>query len=79
MIKRGAGGGEGTDGEAQFVSANLKSFLWRRGEECGEGGRKGIANYKKDIHIAKYNRRGDVVLNVTATDNEREKCDSLLF
>ena len=33
-----------------------------------------IAKCKKEIHIAKYNRRVDVSCNVTAMENERENC-----
>ena len=33
-----------------------------------------IAKCKKEIHIAKYNRRVDVSCNVTAMENEGENC-----
>ena len=54
---RGGEGGEGTGGAGQFVRGNYKSFLWGMGDEGGGGD-----NYMKEIHIAKYNRRGDVVM-----------------
>ena len=39
-----------------------------------------VANYNTEIHIAKYNKRGDVVsCNVTTIEHEGEKCKSSVF
>ena len=39
-----------------------------------------VANYETEIHIAKYNKRGDAVsCNVTTIEHEGEKCESSVF